>query len=142
MLRSADLRAVLDEFLSERAADRACTPQTIRAYRLAVGFLARYLAEAGESLELPAIGSCRRSGRPSYADFGSTSSDPPAGMSASSGDGRSPMRREPITIGCRGGKISPCSACSLVDVMEAAENGPRKDRTGGGTNGATGRLAP
>ena len=55
-LGSADLRGVLEEFLIERAADRECAPQTIRAYRLAVGLLARYLAEAGESLELPAIG--------------------------------------------------------------------------------------
>ena len=28
---------------------------------------------------------------------------------------------------CRGGKIGSYSACTLIDVMQAAENGPRED---------------
>ena len=41
---------------------------------------------------------------------------------------------------CRGGKIGPCSACALVDVMQAAQNGPPVDGASRRTHGGLGRV--
>ena len=50
------------------------------------------------------------------------------------------VRQVFLPTGCRGGKIGPCSARVLVDMMQAAENGPRVDWVSRRTNGGPGCI--
>ncbi len=53
----------------------------------------------------------------------------PAFLEAVQADGEVFLGLVPLTWAesCRGGKIGSYSACTLIDVMQAAEYGPRED---------------